>query len=142
MKKLSKLLGLSLFVLTTAALAGPAGDAAQAHFKAVGEGDVDAIMSQYGDKATLYWVGGPLNGDYNGSDAIKGIWSKFTKGQGPLQVKVSELTESKNDKGSTVMANVGFQGKNTIKVRYVLTYRDGKLVAETWQIDPALKVGY
>jgi hypothetical protein len=57
-------------------------------------------------------------------------------------VKVSELTESKNDKGSTVMANVGFQGKNTIKVRYVLTYRDGKLVAETWQIDPALKVGY
>jgi hypothetical protein len=60
MKKLSKLLGLSLFVLTTAALAGPAGDAAQAHFKAVGEGDVDAIMSQYDDEATLYWAGAPL----------------------------------------------------------------------------------
>jgi hypothetical protein len=142
MQKLSKALGLSLLVLSATALAGPAGDAARARFKAIGEGNVDAIMSQYGAGSTLYWIGGPLDGDYSGNDAIKGVWSKFTKAQGPLQVKVSELSESNNDKGSTVTANVGFQGKNTLKVRYVLSYRDGKLAAETWQIDPALNVGY
>lgn len=27
-----------------------------------------------------------------------------------------------------------------IKVRYVLTYREGKIVSETWQIDPKLNV--
>jgi len=31
-----------------------------------------------------------------------------------------------------------FEGKAPIKVRYVLTFRDGKIVAETWQIDPKL----
>jgi hypothetical protein len=37
-----------------------------------------------------------------------------------------------------VTANVTFQGKQPIKVRYVLTYRDNKIVSETWQIDPKL----
>lgn len=124
------------------ALAGPAADAAQSHFQAIGEGKLDAIMSQYADQATLYWLGGPLNGDYAGKDAIQAVWSKFVKAQGPLHVKVSELSESANPAGATVTANVGFQGNNTLKIRYVLTYRDGKLVAETWQIDPALTVGY
>ena len=36
---------------------------------------------------------------------------------------------------------VEFKGKNTIKVRYVLVYRGGKLVNETWQIDPKLAMG-
>jgi hypothetical protein len=27
-----------------------------------------------------------------------------------------------------------------IKVRYVLTFREGKIVSETWQIDPKLAV--
>ena len=52
---------------------------------------------------------------------------KFGKAAGPL-----------NPKGSTVSANVQFDGKQPIKVRYVLTYRDGKVVSETWQIDPKL----
>ena len=37
-------------------------------------------------------------------------------------------------------ANVQFEGKQPIKVRYVLTYRDAKIVNETWQIDPKLSV--
>lgn len=40
----------------------------------------------------------------------------------------------------TVSANVQFQGKQSIKVRYVLTYRDGMLINETWQIDPKLAI--
>lgn len=113
-------------------------DQARAHFQAVASGNVDQIMSEYADAARFDWVGGPLNGTYNGSDQIKGVWSKFTKANGPLQVQVSKLEESVNPSGSTVTANVEFKGKNTIKVRYVLAYRDGKLVNEVWQIDPKL----
>ena len=35
-------------------------------------------------------------------------------------------------------ANVQFEGKAPIKVRYVLTFREGKIVSETWQVDPKL----
>jgi hypothetical protein len=41
-----------------------------------------------------------------------------------------------------VTANVQFEGKAPIKVRYVLLYRDGKLANEVWQIDPNLTVDY
>ncbi|MDS4021667.1 MAG: nuclear transport factor 2 family protein, partial [Candidatus Competibacter sp.] len=60
------------------------------------------------------------------------------KAQGELTVKVSNVQESANPKGATVIANVVFGGKNDIKVRYVLVYRDGKIVGEVWQIDPNL----
>ena len=30
-----------------------------------------------------------------------------------------------------------FAGNNTVKVRHVLLYRDGKLVDEIWQVNPA-----
>ncbi len=39
---------------------------------------------------------------------------------------------------SLAIAKVMFQGQSAIKVRYVLTYRDGKIVDEIWQIDPKL----
>ena len=55
---------------------------------------------------------------------------------------MNNLQEHANPKGATVTANVEFKGKNTIKVRYVLTYRDGKIASETRQIDPNLGQGY
>jgi hypothetical protein len=35
-----------------------------------------------------------------------------------------------------VVADVAFAGRMTVKVRYVMTYREGRLVSETWQVDP------
>ena len=122
------------------AMASPAIDAAQAHFTAVGANDIPALMRGYADNAQLNWIGGPLDGTYTGADAIQGTWLKFGKAVGPLKVTVNNLEESANPKGATVSANVQFDGKMPIKVRYVLTYRDGKLVSETWQIDPKLTV--
>ena len=58
----------------------------------------------------------------------------------PNLVNMDRLEESANPKGSTVSANVQFEGKAPIKVRYVLTFREGKVVSETWQIDPKLSV--
>ena len=129
-----------LFSLSAAALAGPADDA-HAHFKAIAAGNVEQIMQGYADSATLQWVGGPLDGAYAGSDRIRETWSKFA-GNAPLELNVARLEESANPKGSTVTANVEFRGKAAIKVRYVLVYRDGKLVNEVWQIDPKLATGY
>ena len=127
----------ALLTLSTAAFAG-ATDDANAHFKAIGAGNVEQIMLGYADNAVFQWIGGPLNGVYTANDKIKEVWSKFAKGNAPLEVTAGKVEESSNPAGSTVTANVEFKGKNTIKVRYVLTYREGKLVNEVWQIDPKL----
>lgn len=121
------------------AVAGPAADAARTHFAAIGSGDTQILMRGYADNAQLNWVGGPLDGTYTGKDSIRTVWEKFGKA-GPLKVTVGQLEESLNPKGATVTSNVLFEGKAPIKVRYVLTYRDGLLVNETWQIDPKLAV--
>jgi ketosteroid isomerase-like protein len=130
---------LALGLLPFSAFAGPVEDA-HAHFSAIGEGKLDAIMAEYSPDASFQWVGGPLNGAYAGTDKIREVWGKFTK-NGPFEVKVGHVEESLNDKGATVTANVEFKGKAMIKVRYVLVYRDGKLVSEVWQIDPKLGMG-
>ena len=122
------------------AIAGPAADAAQTHFNAIAAGDLSVVMRGYAANPQLTWVGGPLDGTYVGADGIRTTWEKFGKAVGPLKVSIANLEESANPKGSTVSANVQFQGKMPINVRYVLTYRDGLLVNETWQIDPKLVV--
>ncbi len=135
------LIAVSLLAVSIgSAIAGPAADSAQTHFAAIGAGDVPVIMRGYAESAQLNWVGGPLDGTYVGQDAIRSTWEKFGKAAGPLKVTVNNLEESVNPKGATVLANVQFEGKMPIKVRYVLTYRDGKLVSETWQIDPKLAI--
>jgi hypothetical protein len=99
-------------------------------------------MQGYADNAALQWVGGPLDGAYSGHDKLAEVWGKFAKGNTPLELTVSKMEESTNTKGTTVTANVEFKGKNQIKVRYALVYRDGKLVNEVWQIDPKLMMSY
>ena len=136
------LLAASTFAMLLAAggaIAGTADDA-RTHFQAIGAGDLQIVMRGYADNAQFNWIGGPLDGTYRSATEIQGVWEKFTKSQGPLKVSVGQLEESANPKGSTVSANVQFEGKAPIKVRYVLTFREGKIVSETWQIDPKLTV--
>ena len=128
----------ALFI--SSALAGSAADAAGTHFAAIGAGDVSVNMSGYADSTHLNWVGALLDGTYTSQDNIRDPWEKFCKATGPLKVTVKNLEESINQKGATVLANVQFDGKMSVKVRYVLTCRDGELVSETWQIDPKLLV--
>ena len=79
-------------VLLTAsgAMAAPADDA-KTHFQAIGSGDLSIVMRGYADQAQFNWVGGPLDGTYANADAIRGVWEKFTKSQGPLKVSVDSL---------------------------------------------------
>jgi len=141
---MKKLLLVSTLALAsfTAFAAQPAADA-KLHFQAIASGDVAALMRSYADNAQFNWIGGPLDGTYSGADAIRGVWEKFTKAQGPLKVSVGNVEEAANPMGASVTANVVFEGKQPIKVRYVLTYRNDRIVSETWQIDPKLAVsGY
>jgi ketosteroid isomerase-like protein len=131
---------LTVAMLATACitvLAGPS-DKATDHINAVAAGEVGKVMDSYADNAVFQWVGGPLDGVYASREAIQWVWSKFAKGNAPLTAKIEQLAESVNPKGSTVTANVIFSGKKTIKVRYILVFREGKLVNEIWQIDPKL----
>lgn len=132
----------TVFMTTSLTAMAGAKDDAVAHFQAIAAGDVATITKPYADQAVLQWVGGPLDGAYQGSESIHGVWEKFTKANGMLSVDVDSIAESANPKGATVTANVVFKGKNTIKVRYVLTFREGRLVNETWQIDPNLGMSY
>ncbi|HXH04223.1 MAG TPA: nuclear transport factor 2 family protein [Candidatus Competibacteraceae bacterium] len=126
---------------TASAFAGQAADDARLHFQAIAAGDLALLSRSYADNAQLSWVGGPLDGTYSGADDIRALWEKFAKAQGTLKVSVDKLEEAANPKGATVTANVRFEGKQPIKVRYVLVYRAGKIAAEVWQIDPQLTVG-
>jgi ketosteroid isomerase-like protein len=137
-------LALSALWIAPSAYADTPVEAARAHIEAIAAGNVDAITASYGPDAVLEWVGGPLDGRYAAADTIKTTWTKFTKANGPLKAEITHLQEAANPKGATVTADVVFQGKTAIPVRYVLTYRSGKLVDEIWQIDPKLasKGGY
>ena len=131
-----------LAATVTLALALPAfadapADLAAAHIKAVAAGDVAKITATYSADSNLYWVGGKLNGTYTGPQQITAIWDKFSK-LGPLKVSVKNMQESANPAGATVTADVVFQGKMPIKVRYVMLYRAGMLINEIWQIDPKM----
>lgn len=129
----------SLLAAAGSTFAAPADDA-RTHFQAIASGDLQIVMRGYADQAQFHWVGGPLDGTYTTPDAIRGVWEKFTRSQGALRLSVDKLEESVNPKGATVSANVQFEGRMPIKVRYLLTFREGKIVAETWQIDPRLTV--
>ncbi|CAA0090241.1 Uncharacterised protein [Starkeya nomas] len=120
-----------------AALAGPAVDLARARVEAIAAGLLSPVTDAYAPGATLHWVGGPLDGTYGDPGSIREIWSKFFAAQGDQKATVASMSEAANPKGATVTADVAFAGRNTVKVRYVLLYREGKLVDEIWQVNPA-----
>jgi len=122
--------------------AGPATDSAQARINSIASGDVNSVLTQYQDNATLQWLGGPLDGTYSGRENLSMVWSKFSRAQGPMKVDIKNLVEHANPKGSTVTADVFFSGNKTVPVHYVLSYRDGKLVNEIWQVSPSLAKQY
>jgi ketosteroid isomerase-like protein len=108
---------------------------AQMHFKAIAGANLDRIMSQYAPDATLHWIGGPLNGTYHGKREIKEAWGKFIHKMGKTHETASAIDVVGDPKGMTVTANVHFVGKPSVPVRYVLVYRDRKIVDEVWQIN-------
>lgn len=115
---------------------------AQAHLNAVSAGDLDALMRDYEDDAYMDWIGGPLDGRYRGKAAIKAVWQKFiaANNASPRPAKFSKLEAHANPKGATVHASAEYGGTTPVKVWHALTYRDGTLTTEIWQIAPAIQL--
>ena len=47
------------------------------HWNQIAIENLTLIMGEYDNNATLHWIGGPLNGTYNGYAAINSTWNKF-----------------------------------------------------------------
>jgi ketosteroid isomerase-like protein len=125
------------------AAAGPLDDAkARTHLDAVAAGDLDSLMRDYADDAFMEWVGGPLDGRYHGKAAIQAVWQKFIAANAgnPRPAKFSKLESYANPKGASVEIKAEYGGAAPVKVMHVLTYRDGTLVTEVWQIAPAIQL--
>ncbi|WP_075795024.1 nuclear transport factor 2 family protein [Massilia putida] len=125
------------------AVAGPLDEAkAKAHLDAVAAGDLDALMRDYAEDAYMEWVGGPLDGRYRGKAEIRAVWQKFiaVNDGKPRPATFGKLKAFANPRGTSVEAGVGYGGKLPMKVWHALTYRDGDLTTEVWQIAPALQI--
>ena len=130
-------------LLAPSTQAGPVDEAkGKAHLSAVAQGDLDALMRDYANDAYMEWVGGALDGRYHGKAAIRAVWVKFIAGNAgkPRPVKLGQVEFYGNPKGTTVQAEAEYDGSTPVKVWHALTYRDGSLVTEIWQIDPAIKI--
>lgn len=125
------------------AQAGPLDEAkALAHLNAVAASDLDALMRDYEDDAYMDWIGGPLDGRYRGKAEIRAVWQKFiaaNAGQ-PRTGKFSKLNAYANPKGATVHASAEYAGAAPVKVWHALTFRDGSLTTEVWQIAPSIQL--
>jgi hypothetical protein len=132
-----------LSVLAQPVLAGPLDEAkANAHFDAVAAGDLEALMRDYAEDAYMDWVGGPLDGRYRGKAAINAVWQKFIAANAgkPRPAKFGKPGSFANPKGASVEIKAEYGGATPLNVWHVLTYRDGSLTTEIWQIAPAIKI--
>jgi hypothetical protein len=123
------------------AFAGPLDEAkARAHLDAVAAGDLNVLMQDYADDAYMEWVGGPLDGRYRGKEAIRSVWQKFIdiNGGKPRPAHFGKVSAFANPKGSSLQSRAEYGGALPLKVWHVLTYRDGDLSTEIWQIAPTM----
>lgn len=132
-----------LSAVTQPVIAGPLDEAkAKAHLNAVAAGDLEALMRDYAEDAYMDWIGGPLDGRYRGKEAIGAVWQKFIAANDgkPRTAKFGKLESYANPKGASIEATAEYGGTPAVKVWHALTYRDGSLVTEIWQVAPAIMV--
>lgn len=109
---------------------------ARAHWKEISAENLEAVMGDYAAAPALDWVGGPLNGKYDGADAVRATWTKLFAGQEMKDAEPSNVRVN----GDELTADVIFKtAAGAIPVRYTLDYdAAGKIAKEQWRIDPTL----
>lgn len=140
---MNKLLFMLCMALAMPALAGKLDEArAKAHVEAIAAGNLEAVMRDYPKNAFMEWVGGPLDGQYRGTAAIREVWKKFFAANDgkPRPAKFGEIEDYSHPQGASLEVTVEYGGKVPVKVWHLFVYRDGVLVAEIWQNEsPAAK---
>lgn len=130
-------------LVPTLAVAGPLDEKkAEAHLKAVANGDLAGVMADYAPDARVDWVGGPLDGLYAGKEAIQDVWKKFFDANDgkPRKLELGKIESYADVKGASVEAGTSFGGKTPVKVWHLMVYRDGVMSTEIWQVSPKLKI--
>ncbi len=102
------------------------------HWNSIAIESLPLVMQQYSSTSVLHWIGGPLNGVYNGSGNISVTWSKFFKAWSAVWFYAeSQPAVSLTAVGGTVTTVVQFVVNNTsasgnitkvLTVNYSLTY--------------------
>lgn len=133
---MKRILFLVCMALSLPALAGKLDEAkAKAHVEAIAAGDLETVMRDYPKNAFMEWVGGPLDGQYRGQEAILAVWKKFfaaNEGK-PRPAKFGDIEAYSHPKGASIETTVEYGGKVPVKVWHLFVYRDGVLAAEIWQ---------
>jgi len=99
-------------------------------------------MKDYAEDAYMDWIGGPLDGRYRGKAEIRAVWQKFIAANAgkPRPANFGKLVSFANPKGASVQQRAEYGGQVPVKVWHALTYRDGDLTTEVWQIAPSLQL--
>jgi ketosteroid isomerase-like protein len=128
------------------------------HWNAISIKNTTLVMQQYTTNATLFWIGGSLNGTYTGYNSIMDVWNKFFNIWAAIWFySSSQPTVTINGNTVTVVAPIQFivqRASNMsqflfINVGYSITYQvtnfdasKGKytmqIVSETFKVE---KVG-
>ncbi len=104
-----------------------------AHWESIAIQSLSGTSSQYANNATLYWIGGPLNGTYNNQTQINTTWKMFFNMWTDIWYHAdSSPTVQVNNGLINVSANIQFIGpKSTntsqyrvVNVSYELTYQN------------------
>ncbi|HUX12229.1 MAG TPA: hypothetical protein VMW87_04335 [Spirochaetia bacterium] len=107
-----------------------------AHWTQVANRDVQNLATEYANHAVIAWVGGPLNGTYQGLSAINGLWSKFAGATAPMQFQVTSVSYDLSKTYPTVREDVKLMaGKKAIHVDSTLVYDKDKIMAEIWKVN-------
>ena len=120
-------------------------DEALLHWMYIAMEDLEELKGQYAPNAVLYWLGGPLNGEYKGVDRIAGVWSKFFTANGDEYLRVKNLKVYAIGEEVYVAADVAFHMKRAatgqwvkLSLTYILVFREvngePKIVEEWWII--------
>lgn len=112
------------------------------HWMYIGMEDIQSLMQQYSDNAVLYWLGGPLNGEYEGKAAIQAVWTKFFTANGDEYVRVKNVNTYIVGEEVYVVADVAFHLKKTatgqwikLSLTYILVFDKKTLkITEEWWI--------
>jgi len=120
---------------------------AYSHWSAITARDSNTVMSEYAPDAKLYWLGGPLNGNFTDKNGIQDEWAKFFKANPDVYMNVTDFkVQILGGNRGVVTARLAFFNLHsdgtttTVRVNYALVYtlKDGNwsLVEEWWSIAP------
>ncbi len=127
---------------------------AYAHWNNIAIENTDLIMQEYSPGAQLMWLGGPLNGTYEGTSQINATWTRFTNlyeyvvwyAEEPPSVSVSGTTATASAQLQFIVFPFSTATNPTphallLNVNDTLTYQFSSgswmLVHETWKVSPA-----